>query len=252
MPGAVVGGAEPAAREPLLSVRDLRKSFGPVRAVDGVSLDVYPREILSIIGDNGAGKSTFLSLLVGYHHPDAGQLSYRGRPISIASPRAARHRLRMEMVYQNLRLAPDLMVWENLFLGEEPRVFGLFTDRRLMRQRAAEVLAKLNTAVKPTDVVGRLSGGEQQAVAIGRSLLFDRDIVIMDEPTASISVAKVDEVLGLIRQLRDLGKTVLLVSHRLEDVIEVSDRIAVFYQGKIRRVLENRGLQVSDLVHEMF
>ncbi len=156
------------------------------------------------------------------------------------------------MVYQDLRLAPDLTVWENLFLGEEPRVLGLFSHRRQMRARAERVLRELNTGIRPDDVLSELSGGEQQSVAIARALLFDRDVVIMDEPTAAISVGKVEEVLRLIRELREHGKTVLLVSHRLEDVLGVADRIVVFYHGRIRRVLENRGLQVADLVHEMF
>ncbi|HZU17277.1 MAG TPA: ATP-binding cassette domain-containing protein [Candidatus Dormibacteraeota bacterium] len=240
------------ARTPLISVRGLVKSFGPVRAVDGVSLDLYPGEVLGVVGDNGAGKSTFLSLLAGFHRPDAGRLLHRGREVSLGSPRVARRRLRIEMVYQDLRLAPDLTVWENLFLGEEPRVLGLFSHRRQMRARAERVLRELNTGIRPDDVLSELSGGEQQSVAIARALLFDRDVVIMDEPTAAISVGKVEEVLRLIRELREHGKTVLLVSHRLEDVLGVADRIVVFYHGRIRRVLENRGLQVADLVHEMF
>src|SRR5579863_1218184 len=116
--------------EPLLSVRHLVKTFGPVRAVDDVNLDIFPREVVGLLGDNGAGKSTFLSLLTGYYRPDSGQFIYKGRPVTITSPQDSRHRLRIEMIYQNLRLAPDLKVSENLFLGEEPRVFGLFLDKK--------------------------------------------------------------------------------------------------------------------------
>lgn len=241
-----------AAATPLLSARGLVKTFGPVRAVDGVSLDVYPHEVLGIIGDNGAGKSTFLSLLTGFHHPDSGQILYRGRPVSVGSPRVARNALKIEMIYQKLELAPDLTVWENLFLGEEQRRFGVLIDRHGMQRRAAAVLHELGLKIGPTDIVGELSGGEQQAVAIGRALLFDRQIVIMDEPTAAISVQKVEDVLALIRRLRDAGKSVLLVSHRLEDLLAVCDRIAVFYHGTIRRVMANQGIGVSDLVHAMF
>lgn len=241
-----------AAATPLLSARGLVKTFGPVRAVDGVSLDVYPHEVLGIIGDNGAGKSTFLSLLTGFHHPDSGQILYLGRPVSVGSPRVARNALKIEMIYQKLELAPDLTVWENLFLGEEQRRFGVLIDRHGMQRRAAAVLHELGLKIGPTDIVGELSGGEQQAVAIGRALLFDRQIVIMDEPTAAISVQKVEDVLALIRRLRDAGKSVLLVSHRLEDLLAVCDRIAVFYHGTIRRVMANQGIGVSDLVHAMF
>ncbi|MGH7118462.1 MAG: ATP-binding cassette domain-containing protein [Acetobacteraceae bacterium] len=241
-----------SADPPLLAVRNLVKTFGPVHAVDGISLDIRAAEVLGIIGDNGAGKSTFLSLLTGYNRPDSGALLHRGRPVRIASPAVARRLLGIEMIYQKLELAPDLTVTENLFLGEEPRRFGLFTSRHTMQARATEVLATLNTKIHPDDVVSELSGGEQQVVAIARALLFERSIVIMDEPTAAISVQKVADVLDLIRRLRSAGKTVLLVSHRLEDLLAVADRIAVFFHGKIRTILTNKDIGVADLVHAMF
>jgi simple sugar transport system ATP-binding protein len=241
-----------AGAPPLLSVRDVVKTFGPVRAVDGVSLDFYPGEVVGIVGDNGAGKSTFLSLLTGFHHPDSGRFLYRGRDVRVRSPRTARADLKIEMIYQRLELAPDLKVWENLFLGEELRRFGVWLARRAMRGQAAGVLRQLNTKIRPEDIVGELSGGEQQAVAIGRAILFERRIIIMDEPTAAISVQKVGDVLALIGRLRAAGKTVLLVSHRLEDLLQVCDRIVVFRQGKVRTILENKGLSVGDLVHAMF
>ena len=249
---AADSGPGDAGRQPLLSVRDLVKTFGPVRAVDGVSLDVWPAEVVGIVGDNGAGKSTFLSLLAGFHQPDAGRFLYRGEPVDIRSPREARHRLGIEMVYQTLALAPDLTAEDNLFLGEEPMLAGVFADRRTMRRRSAQVLKDLNSRVSPKDTVSRLSGGEKQTVAIGRALLFDRDIVILDEPTAAISVQKVREVLELILRLKTYGKAVLLVSHRLEDVLEISDRIVVFFQGRIRAVLANHDLAVGDLIRQMF
>ncbi|HET7411087.1 MAG TPA: ATP-binding cassette domain-containing protein [Pararhizobium sp.] len=245
-------GAGGTDRQPLLSVHDLVKTFGPVRAVDGVSLDIFGQEVVGIIGDNGAGKSTFLSLLTGFHHPDSGRFLYRGRQVHVRSPRVARTELKIEMIYQRLELAPDLTVWQNLFLGEEVRRFGFWTARGEMRERAGDVLRQLNTKIGPDDVVGELSGGEQQAVAIGRAILFERQIIIMDEPTAAISVQKVDDVLALIERLRTAGKTVLLVSHRLEDLIKVCDRIIVFRHGQISTALQNRNLSVGDLVHAMF
>ncbi len=245
-------GVTNADRQPLLSIRNLTKSFGPVRAVDGVSLDIYPREVLGVIGDNGAGKSTFLGLLAGFHQPDTGRFFHRGDPMTIPSPRTARKRLRIEMVYQNLELAPDLTTCENLFLGQEAKTLGVFANRRKMSRQAVQVLGQLNSKISPGDIVSRLSGGEKQTVAIGRALLFDRDIVIMDEPTAAISAQKVEDVLDLIRRLKSLGKTVIFVSHRLDDILKVSDRIVVFFQGKIRKVMGNEGLQVGDLLHEMF
>lgn len=246
--GVVTAGGQ----SPLLSVRDVVKTFGPVRAVDGVSPDFYPREVVGIVGDNGAGKSTFLSLLTGFHRPDSGGFYYRGREVHVRSPRMARSDLKIEMIYQRLELAPDLKVWENLFLGEELRRMWLWSARSAMRARAAEALRQLNTKLSPEDVVGELSGGEQQAVAIGRAILFEREIIIMDEPTAGISVQKVGDVPTLINQLRAAGKTVLLVSHRLEDLLQVCDRIVVFRQGKVRTTFQNRGLSVTELTHAMF
>jgi len=239
-------------QEPLLSVCHLRKSFGHVHAVDDVSLDIYPREVVGLIGDNGAGKSTFLSLLTGYYHADSGEFIYKGHRVPMSSPKTSRRNLKIEMIYQDLRLAPDLPVRENLFLGEEPKILGIFLNKRYMQQSAAKVLQRLNVGAKPSDLLNRLSGGEQQAVAIGRALLFDRDIILMDEPTASISVNKVQDVLRMIRDLKEHGKTVILVSHRLEDILEVSDRIVVFFHGRIRAMVKNEGLQISDLVHLMF
>ncbi len=157
------------------------------------------------------------------------------------------------MIYQRLELAPDLTVWENLFLGEELRNLGIFSRSGHMRARANEVLREMNTKINASDIVGELSGGEQQVVAIARAILFDREVIIMDEPTAAISVQKVEDVLKLIRRLRETGKSVLLVSHRLDDLIAVCDRIVVFYHGKIRTILNNNdNLAVSDLIHAMF
>ncbi|AEJ40178.1 ABC sugar transport system, ATP-binding protein [Sulfobacillus acidophilus TPY] len=156
------------------------------------------------------------------------------------------------MVYQNLSLAPDLPVWQNMFLGEERRRFGVFNDRKAMVSDADKVLQELNAKARATDIVGTLSGGEQQLVAIGRALLFERDLIIMDEPTAAISVAKIEDVLRLIVQLKSRGKSVILVSHRLEDVLTVADRIVVFSHGTVKSILPNRHLNISDLIQVMF
>lgn len=237
---------------PLLSLRGVSKHFGPVTAVDSVSLDIYPREVIGLIGDNGAGKSTLLSLLTGYNRADRGTFLYKGAPVSITSPRESRNKLRIEMIYQQLQLARDLTVWENLFLGEEQRLWGFLSDRRAMRKRAAEVLDRLHSKIRPNDLLGNLSGGEQQLVAIGRAILFDREVILMDEPTAAISAAKVDDLLELIESLKALGKTVILVSHRLEDIIAVADRVAVLVLGKLHCVVPNEGLSIASLVHLMF
>lgn len=240
-------------RVPVLSVEHLVKTFGPIRAVDDVSLGLYEGEVVGLVGDNGAGKSTFLSLLTGYNNADSGVFRYRGKVISHTSTATSRKELKLEMIYQHLDLAPDLPVWQNLFLGEELKVFGMVTDKRSMVRRAAEVLKELGTKVKPTDIVGELSGGEQQVVAIGRAVLFDRDIILLDEPTAAISLQKVRDVLNLILRLKSLGKTVILVSHRLDDILEVSDRIVIFTLGKIAAIIENdKAIGITDLSRLMF
>ncbi len=241
-----------ATEIPLLSIRGLCKAFGPVQAVDHVSMDIYPNEIVGLVGDNGAGKSTFLSLLSGYHSKDAGQFLYRGEAVTVSSPRTSRRNLKIEMIYQNLSLAPDLTVWENVFLGEERLQGGVWLNKRAMIQRTGEVLERLNSKVKATDFVGALSGGEQQLVAISRALLFERDLIIMDEPTAAISISKVREVLDLILSLKAHGKSVILVSHRLEDILTVADRIVIFALGRIREILVNRDLTIEDLVRAIF
>ena len=237
---------------PLLSLRHLKKSFGAVHAVDDVSLDIFTGEVLGLVGDNAAGKSTFLSLLTGYNMMDSGQIFYKGRPVQIKSPRSSRRELKIEMIYQNLSLAPDLPLWQNLFLGEEITTGSLFNNRRIMIAESRKVLQELNAKARPTDLVGTLSGGEQQLVAIARALLFSRNLIILDEPTAAISVAKIDEVLRLIRRLRDENRSVLLVSHRLEDILAVADRIVVFAHGTIKQIMDNRDISLEDLVHAMF
>lgn len=247
VPASMAAGDRPA----LLSVRHLVKRFGAVTAIDDVSLDVYAGDVLGVVGDNGAGKSTFLSLLSGYHQPDSGSFRYQGRPVRITSPAQTRRALGIEMVYQDLAMAPDLTVWQNLFLGEESRRLGVLR-RAEMRRRASDVLVRMKTKIQPNWLVSDLSGGERQLVAVARGLLFDRDIILLDEPTAAVSAAKSADVLETIRDLHRRGKTVILISHRLEDVLAVATRIAVFVTGRLAHLVDNEGIEVADLVHLMF
>lgn len=237
---------------PVLSARRIVKRFGAVTALDDVTLDIYQNEVLGIVGDNGAGKSTFLSLLSGYHHPDSGEFYYRGRRVRITSPARSRRELGIEMVYQDLAMAPDLTVWQNLYLGEERRRWRVLLDRSGMRAQARDVLQRMNTKIAPGDLVSELSGGERQVVAVARGVLFDRDIILLDEPTAAVSAAKADDVLDSIRSLHAHGKTVILISHRLEDVLAVCTRIAVFVTGRLAHLVDNDGVAVEDLIHLMF
>lgn len=249
---AAPGNTRTETTSPLLSVRHLVKRFGSVTALDDVSLDVYTNDVLGVVGDNGAGKSTFLSVLSGYYQPDSGELRLRGRPAQMSSPARTRRSLGIEMVYQDLAMAPDLTVWQNLFLGEERRHLGMMLDIGAMRARATEVLGQMGTKIQPDWLLGELSGGERQLVAVARGLLFDRDILLLDEPTAAVSAAKADDVLDTIRALHERGKTVILISHRLEDVLAVCTRVAVFVTGRVAYVVDREGLELSDLIHMMF
>lgn len=158
----------------------------------------------------------------------------------------------MEVIFQDLALAPDLTVWENLYLGQELHHHRFFIDRPTMRARADVVLQSLGTKIRSTDLVSALSGGERQLVAVARALLFDRDILLMDEPTAAVSAAKAEDVLRLIEELQKRGKTIILISHRLEDVLRVCDRVAIFVNGRLAYVEPTAALDVGKLAHLMF
>lgn len=243
---------ERRTESPLLSVRHLGKTYGAVRALDDVSLDVFENEVLGVVGDNGAGKSTFISLLAGYVRPSGGEMFLRGQRVHVTSPAASRQQLGIEVIYQDLALASDLTVWENLYLGQELHRYRILLDRTAMRARSNELLVSLGTKIHAGDLIEALSGGERQLVAVARALLFDRDILLMDEPTAAVSAAKADDVLRLIEELKGRGKTVVLISHRLEDVLRVCDRVAVFVTGRLAHVESTAGLDVGSLAHLMF
>jgi ABC-type sugar transport system ATPase subunit len=237
---------------PVLSVRHLVKKFGAVTALDDVTLDIFANEVLGVVGDNGAGKSTLLSVLSGYHHPDSGEFYYHGNRVRMTSPARSRRELGIEMVYQDLAMSPDLTVWQNLFLGEELKRWRVFLDRAGMRRRADGVLRRMQTKIRPDDLVSDLSGGERQLVAVARGMLFDRDIILLDEPTAAISAAKSEDVLDTVRELRAHGKTVILISHRLDDILAVCTRVAVLVTGRLAHVTGNDGLTIEDLTRLMF
>jgi fructose transport system ATP-binding protein len=225
-----------ATAVPVLAARDVSKRFGNVVALQHIDFEVYPGEIVALIGDNGAGKSTLIKILSGTLAPDSGTLLMRGSPVSFASPRDARH-AGIETVYQDLALAPDLDVPGNLFLGRELRRSGWLglldvMDVRAMRARAQAHLDTLGVKIKSVDQrVDTLSGGQRQSVAVSRSVFWGRDVVIMDEPTAALSVAQSALVVGLIKRVRDAGTPVVLISHNLPHVFEAADRMIVLRHG---------------------
>jgi simple sugar transport system ATP-binding protein len=219
---------------PILECQALSKHFGAIHALDDVSLAVSAGEVVGLMGDNGAGKSTLVKIVAGNFPPTAGKLFVGGRPAAFARPSEARER-GIEIVYQDLALCDNLTAAANVFLGRELTTgFGpiRILNSRAMYQRAGELFAELKSETRPRDLVRRMSGGQRQAVAIARTRLSEPKLVLMDEPTAAISVRQVAEVLNLIRRLRDHGITVVLISHRMPDVFAVSDRIVVLRRGE--------------------
>ena len=218
-----------------LVIKGLSKNFGAIQALSDVSLSIEPGEVLGLMGDNGAGKSTLVKIIAGNFRPSAGDIRIDDKPVVFHKPIDAQH-AGIAMVYQDLALADNLTAASNVFLGREPmRSLGPFKyiDYKHMNTVSADLFKQLKSETRPRDQVRKMSGGQRQAVAIARTLLSEPKIVMMDEPTAAISVRQVAEVLDLIRRLRDRGISVILISHRMPDVFSVSDRIAVLRRGEL-------------------
>jgi simple sugar transport system ATP-binding protein len=218
----------------VLELVDLSKHFGAIHALDNVSLTMGSGEVVGLMGDNGAGKSTLVKIIAGNFPPTHGKLVMDGREVVFHRPVEAR-RHGIEIVYQDLALCDNLSAGINVFLSRElRRGIGPFRilDYAAMFKRAAQLFIELKSETRPRDIVRQMSGGQRQAVAIARTRLSDAKVVLMDEPTAAISVRQVHEVLHLIRQLRDQGVTVVLISHRMPDVFAVSDRVIVLRRGR--------------------
>jgi simple sugar transport system ATP-binding protein len=218
----------------ILELSGVSKHFGAIQALTDVSLTLRGGEVVGLMGDNGAGKSTLVKIIAGNYPPSAGTVSLQGRPVHFHKPSDARAQ-GVEIVYQDLALCDNLTAAENVFLGRElVRGFGplRWIDYRTMFQRAGELFAELKSETRARDLVRRMSGGQRQAVAIARTRLSEPKIVLMDEPTAAISVRQVAEVLGLIRRLREQQIAVVLISHRMPDVFSVADRVVVLRRGE--------------------
>jgi simple sugar transport system ATP-binding protein len=242
--------------EQLLEARGIVKSFGRVRALRGASFTVHPGEVVALIGDNGAGKSTLVKILSGVLQPDGGEIRFEGGEVAIANPIAARQ-LGIETVYQDLALAPDLESSANLFLGREdlrPGILGRlgFLDKAAMRRRTREAFGQLGVGVQdPTAPVATLSGGQRQGVAVARAVTWAGKLVFMDEPTAALGVVQTRAVLRLIRRVRDTGLSVVLISHNMPEVMEVSDRIEVLRLGERVAQFKTAETTMEDLVAAM-
>lgn len=231
-----MAGQTASAAENKIKVVGLTKSFGNVEALKSASLHANPGEVTAIVGDNGAGKSTLIKCLSGYHAPDDGQILVDGEPVHFGSPLDAR-RAGIETVYQDLALADQLTVWQNIFLNRElTRGFGplRFTRRATMRRQAHELVSGLAVNVPSvTSTVKRLSGGQRQAVAISRAVMWSNQFVIMDEPTAALGLRETAQVEELIRRIVDDGTSVLIISHNFEQVMRLSQQVWVMRAGSV-------------------
>jgi simple sugar transport system ATP-binding protein len=230
MNAAQTQGAAVAAPIPRIALSGIKKRFGSVEAIRGVDLALYPGECVGLVGDNAAGKSTLTKIISGTYVPDEGTISINGEPVRFATPADARKH-HIEMVYQDLSLCDTIDVAGNLYLGREP-MSGLFLDRKAMREGARAMLERLEIKIPNLDaLVAQLSGGQRQSIAIARAAAFDPQVLIMDEPTSALAVKEVEAVLDLINRVKAKGVTVVLITHRLQDLFNVCDRITVMYEG---------------------
>lgn len=234
------------APEPVLSLRGISKSFGAVQALSGVDLDIGPGEVVALVGDNGAGKSTLVKVLSGVHPPDSGEVLFEGKPVRLTSPAEAQA-AGIATVFQDLALCENLDVTANLFLGREMRRRNL--DDIAMEVRARELLTELSARIPSLKApVSALSGGQRQTVAIARTLLGEPRMIILDEPTAALGVAQTAEVLNLVDRLREKGLAVLMISHNMEDVRAVADRVAVLRLGANNGVYDAVSVSSQEVV----
>ncbi|WP_136621390.1 MULTISPECIES: ATP-binding cassette domain-containing protein [Mesorhizobium] len=218
----------------VLELTNISKHFGAIQAVNDVSLSIEPGQVVGLMGDNGAGKSTLVKMIAGNFRPSHGAMQMDGKELILHKPAEARQH-GIEIVHQDLALCNNLTAAANVFLGRElRRGMGPFRilDYASMYKRAGQLFAELKSETRPRDLVKQMSGGQRQAVAIARTMLSQAKIVLMDEPTAAISVRQVAEVLNLIRHLRDQGISVVLISHRMPDVFTVADRVIVMRRGR--------------------
>lgn len=236
-----------------LEMKNIYKSFGGIHALIDVSLELRHGEILGLVGDNAAGKSTLMKILTGAYQANRGRIFFEGREVHITNPRVSRQ-VGIEMVYQDFELCPNLNVPANLFLGRE--ITGNFfkaLKNRQMENKAVEILGRLKIDIKNSKIkANRLSGGQQQALAIGKAVSFNPKVVIMDEPTASLAVVETEKVIDLILRFKEQGISIILVTHRLDDIFKVSDKIFVLKHGRRVDVREISQTNKDEIIKLMF
>ncbi|NDA38946.1 MAG: sugar ABC transporter ATP-binding protein [Actinobacteria bacterium] len=234
--------------EPILSLRQINKSFGPVHVLKDVDFDAYAGKVTALVGDNGAGKSTLIKCIAGIYTPETGEFIFEGNKVTVAGPRDATA-LGIEIVYQDLALCDNLDIVHNMFLGREEKS-GVTLNESHMESMAKKTLDGLSvrTVKSIRQKVASLSGGQRQTVAIARAVLWNSKVVILDEPTAALGVAQTEQVLKLVRQLADNGLAVIVISHNLNDVFQVADNIAAMYLGTMAAQVEKSSVSQSDVV----
>ncbi len=244
------------SQEPMLAVRHLVKRFGGLTAVNDVSLDVYPGEVVGLVGDNGAGKSTLIKCVSGVHHADAGQLFFDGREVHFSRPIEARQ-AGIETIYQDLALAGNLDVAANIFLGREVKKRHLLgalhtLDETEMRAESDSILDRLGIQIPQMRLeIEKLSGGQRQAVAIARAIYWNARMMIMDEPTNNLGVPEQRKVMALISTLRETGVPVILISHTLPDVFAITDRIVIMHRGRKVAEMPTADTDTTEVVEYM-
>jgi D-xylose transport system ATP-binding protein len=233
---------------PILQLSGVNKSFGPVHVLHDVDFAVYAGEVTALVGDNGAGKTTLVKCTSGIYGIDTGEIRFDGNPVTMHGPRDA-SALGIEVVYQDLALCENLDIVQNMFLGRELRKGGLL-DEGTMERRSRDVLASLavRTVKSVRQVVSSLSGGQRQTVAIAKSVLWNSKVVLLDEPTAALGVAQTEQVLALVRRLADAGLGVVLISHNMNDVLQVSDRIATLFLGRLAAEVKAKDVTHAQVV----
>ncbi|QLL24043.1 sugar ABC transporter ATP-binding protein [Actinobacteria bacterium IMCC25003] len=233
---------------PLLSLKGINKSFGPVHVLKDVHFDVYPGQVTALVGDNGAGKSTLIKCIAGIYTPESGEFLFEGSSVTIDGPRAATA-LGIEIVYQDLALCDNLDIVHNMFLGREEKK-GVTLNETSMESLARKTLDGLNvrTVKSIRQTVASLSGGQRQTVAIARAVLWNSKVVVLDEPTAALGVAQTEQVLNLVRRLADKGLAVVLISHNLNDIFQVADNIAALYLGNMAAQVKKTDVTTNQVI----
>lgn len=234
--------------DPILSLRGINKSFGPVHVLKDVHFDAYPGQVTALVGDNGAGKSTLIKCIAGIYTPEEGDFIFEGNKVEVSGPRDATA-LGIEIVYQDLALCDNLDIVHNMFLGRELKK-GAVLNETEMEALARKTLDGLSvrTVKSIRQTVSSLSGGQRQTVAIARAVLWNSKVVILDEPTAALGVAQTEQVLNLVRRLADNGLAVILISHNLNDVFQVADNIAALYLGNMAAQVNKKDVVASQVV----